>query len=86
MSVIYLVLPLALLLALLAVGAFAWATRRGQFDDLETPAMRILGDDEAPSARKGAPQAPSVDDRRNVAGPAGENGGDREPLEVRHDP
>ena len=46
MSVIYIVLPLALLIAAVAVVAFAWAARRGQFDDLETPAHRILLDDD----------------------------------------
>jgi cbb3-type cytochrome oxidase maturation protein len=28
-----------------AVIAFIWATRRGQFDDLDTPAIRALHDD-----------------------------------------
>lgn len=46
MSVIFLVLPLALLVVLAAVAAFAWAARRGQFDDLTTPAIRMLHDDE----------------------------------------
>ncbi len=46
MTVIYVVLPLAILIAAAAVGAFAWATRRGQFDDLETPAHRMLLDDD----------------------------------------
>ncbi|MDQ7086669.1 MAG: cbb3-type cytochrome oxidase assembly protein CcoS [Acidobacteriota bacterium] len=27
---------------------FAWAVRRGQFDDLETPALRMLDDDDSP--------------------------------------
>lgn len=45
MSVIFLVLPLALLIVAAAVGAFAWAARRGQFDDLETPAIRAMHDD-----------------------------------------
>jgi cbb3-type cytochrome oxidase maturation protein len=47
MSVIYVVLPVALVMALVAVAAFTWATRKGQFDDLETPAMRAVLDDEA---------------------------------------
>jgi len=47
-SVVYLVLPLALLLALVGVLLFAWAVRRGQFDDLETPALRMLDDDDPP--------------------------------------
>ncbi len=45
MSVLYLVLPLALLIVAVAVGAFVWATRQGQFDDLDTPAVRMLHDD-----------------------------------------
>jgi cbb3-type cytochrome oxidase maturation protein len=45
MSIIFLILPATLLLCLAAVGAFAWATRSGQFDDLETPALRLLHDD-----------------------------------------
>ncbi len=53
MSVVYIVLPLALLLALVGVLLFAWAVRRGQFDDLETPAVRILDDDDGPSRRSG---------------------------------
>lgn len=47
MSVLYIVLPLALLIVGAAVGAFVWAADRGQMDDLETPAIRILHDDEA---------------------------------------
>jgi cbb3-type cytochrome oxidase maturation protein len=46
MSVIYLVLPLALLLVAAAIGAFVWAARRGQFDDLTTPGMRALHEEE----------------------------------------
>lgn len=45
-SVIYLVLPLALVIIGLAVGAFVWAARKGQFDDLTTPAIRMLHDEE----------------------------------------
>lgn len=47
MSILYLVLPLALVIVLAAVLAFIWAARRGQFDDLETPALRMLHDDDA---------------------------------------
>ncbi len=47
MSVLFLVLPVALLLVLGALLAFRWAARQGQFDDLDTPALRALDDDEA---------------------------------------
>lgn len=45
MSVIFLVLPLALGIVAIAVAAFVWATRRGQYDDLETPAVRAIVDE-----------------------------------------
>jgi len=48
MSVVYLLVPLALFVVVLAVGAYVWAARKGQFDDLKTPAMRVLHDDESP--------------------------------------
>jgi cbb3-type cytochrome oxidase maturation protein len=46
MSVIYVVFPLALLIVIGAVIAFIWATRSGQFDDLETPGMRVVDEDD----------------------------------------
>ena len=46
MSVLYVMLPAALLIAGAAVVAFVRAARSGQFDDLDTPPHRILPDDE----------------------------------------
>ncbi|MFN0137273.1 MAG: cbb3-type cytochrome oxidase assembly protein CcoS [Phycisphaerae bacterium] len=46
MSVIFIVLPLAFVFALLALLGFIWATNTGQFDDLDTTAIRPLLDDE----------------------------------------
>jgi cbb3-type cytochrome oxidase maturation protein len=48
METIFVLLPLALLIAAIAVGFFIWAARTGQFDDLDTPAVRMLFDDEEP--------------------------------------
>ena len=48
MSVIYVLLPVAIILATVAVLAFIRAVRGGQFDDLETPRWRILTEDDAP--------------------------------------
>ena len=42
MNILFLLVPLALLFAGLAVALFVWAVRSGQYDDLETPAVRIL--------------------------------------------
>jgi cbb3-type cytochrome oxidase maturation protein len=46
MSVIYVLVPVASVLAAVAVWAFIRAARSGQFDDLDTPAVRMLHDDE----------------------------------------
>lgn len=46
MSIIYVLLPVAVLLAIAAVIAFVLAVRSGQFDDLDTPAVRMLYEDE----------------------------------------
>ena len=46
MTIIYALIPLGLLLLGVAIWAFFWAVRNGQFDDLETPAWRILMDDD----------------------------------------
>ena len=52
MSVLYIVVPLALVVVAGAVAAFVWATNRGQFDDMDTPSVRMLHDDsgEPPAA------------------------------------
>jgi len=50
---IFVLLPLALLIAAIAVGFFIWAARTGQFDDLETPAVRMLFDDEIRNQESG---------------------------------
>jgi cbb3-type cytochrome oxidase maturation protein len=48
MSAIFIVLPLALLFVIVALIVFARAVRSGQFDDLDTPGVRLLHDDEPP--------------------------------------
>ena len=52
MEVLYILFPLALLMAGIAVVAYIWVARAGQFDDMETPAMRVLHDDQDPADGK----------------------------------
>jgi cbb3-type cytochrome oxidase maturation protein len=51
MEILYLLVPLAVILAGVIVWAFLWSIRSGQFDDLEGPAHRILMDDDDPPGR-----------------------------------
>ncbi len=46
MTILLLLIPLALVVLSLAVAAFFWASNSGQFDDLESPALSILLDDD----------------------------------------
>jgi cbb3-type cytochrome oxidase maturation protein len=46
MNALYLILPLALIIAVGAVTAFVWAVRDGQLDDLDTPPRRMLAEDD----------------------------------------
>jgi len=41
-TALWLMIPLALLLGFGFVAAFLYSLRSGQFDDLQTPALRIL--------------------------------------------
>jgi cbb3-type cytochrome oxidase maturation protein len=67
MSALFIVLPLALLVVFAAVIAYTWAARQGQYDDLTTPAIRMLHDDEE-SANGRAPES----DRPDAPPPGGE--------------
>jgi cbb3-type cytochrome oxidase maturation protein len=50
MTILLLLIPLSLVLLGAAIASFVWAVRRGQFDDLETPALDILVDEPTPRA------------------------------------
>jgi cbb3-type cytochrome oxidase maturation protein len=58
MNILYLLIPLGLLLLGLAIAAFFWAVGSGQFDDLESPAMSVVMDDD---------KKPAAENRREPA-------------------
>ncbi len=55
MSVLFVVLPIALVMAGVALWAFFWAVHRGQFDDLDTPSVRVIFDEDIPVAQRHIP-------------------------------
>lgn len=63
MSVLFVLVPLAILIVAIFVAAYVWSSRTGQFDDLTTPAMRALHDDDAGSVPR---RAKGVDDDGDV--------------------
>lgn len=46
MSILFLLIPLGLLLLGIAVWAFFWAVSNGQFDDLSSPGLSVVMDDD----------------------------------------
>ncbi len=54
MDLLYIAFPAALLLGALFLALFLWASKRGQYDDLDTPSIRMLHDDEPISAISGS--------------------------------
>jgi cbb3-type cytochrome oxidase maturation protein len=46
MSVIYVLIPLAIIIVGIAIGIFFWAVKSNQFDDLERQGYSILFDDD----------------------------------------
>jgi len=50
MTIIFFLIGCSVLMALIFLGAFFWAQHTGQNDDLYTPSVRILIDDEITEA------------------------------------
>ncbi|MES2872855.1 MAG: cbb3-type cytochrome oxidase assembly protein CcoS [Bacteroidota bacterium] len=48
MTILYFLIACSILIALFFLSAFFWAMKDGQNDDMETPAIRILFDDDKP--------------------------------------
>ena len=71
MNILLLLIPLSLVLLGAAIWAFVWAVQGGQFDDLDTPALDILVDDDMP--------APHVIQSLDAAGDAGASPSDPVP-------
>ena len=46
MTILYFLIGCSVLVALIFLGAFFWALKNGQHDDVYTPSVRILFDDE----------------------------------------
>lgn len=79
MSILFVLVPLALLLVAVAVAGFFWAVRSGQFEDTQTPAVRILLDsDQRPDSmhavgHEGAPERVDPEGDDNPATDADQN-------------
>ena len=56
MSVIFLLIPLSIVIAVCFLGAFIWAVRSGQYEDTCTPSMRLLLEEKRAAKAKKEPE------------------------------
>ena len=57
MSIIYVLIPIAMLFVIIAIGIFFWAVKSEQFDDLDRQSVSILFDEDESKAK---PQSQST--------------------------
>jgi cbb3-type cytochrome oxidase maturation protein len=62
MNSLLVLVPISLVLLGIAIAAFVWAVRRGQFDDLDTPPLDILCDQDKPAPPQRQPPVEDDDD------------------------
>ncbi|MBP7370518.1 MAG: cbb3-type cytochrome oxidase assembly protein CcoS [Arenimonas sp.] len=48
MNILLALIPISIFLLVIAVAAFFWAVRRGQFENLDVAALDVLTDDSKP--------------------------------------
>ena len=58
MNILLMLVPISVVLLGIAIGAFIWAVRSGQFDDLDTPSIDILAEHEPHPDPRDADTAP----------------------------
>jgi cbb3-type cytochrome oxidase maturation protein len=46
MGIVFVLVPLSIFLGVVFVVAYGWSVHSDQYEDLETPPLRILSDDE----------------------------------------
>jgi cbb3-type cytochrome oxidase maturation protein len=71
-EILFFLIPLSMIVLGVAIAAFFWAVKSGQYDDLEGPAYRILMDDDDPRipVRAAQPRKPPGPGDRATGGSA----------------
>lgn len=62
MNILFVLIPISIVLLLVMIGAFIWAVRKGQFEDLDAAAIDILSDEAPPPGRPEEQRTPPRDD------------------------
>ena len=78
MNILLLLIPISLVLIGVAIWAFVWAVRRGQFENLDAAALDVLVD-QVPVARGGARHRTASSDPHPNPSPEGRGASASEP-------
>ncbi|PJJ96903.1 cbb3-type cytochrome oxidase assembly protein CcoS [Lysobacteraceae bacterium NML75-0749] len=66
MNILLALIPISLMLIAVAVAAFVWAVKRGQYEDLDTPALDILREDPNERIAREREAAQSAEQQRDA--------------------
>lgn len=70
MNILLALIPVTLLIVISAIGIFFWAVNHRQFDDLDSPGVLPLMEEEPATPMRGADASPAPADT-DKAGPSG---------------
>ncbi|MCP1727501.1 cbb3-type cytochrome oxidase maturation protein [Natronospira proteinivora] len=70
MNIIFVSIPIGIILVALAIAAFFWAVRSGQYDDLDSPAYSILMDEDREERQRRAQQKTKAQKAQDDESPA----------------
>lgn len=65
MSIIYVLIPIAIIIVAVAIGVFFWAVKSNQFEDLDRQGYSILFDDDLTGEEKKLAEQRKQDNDRN---------------------
>lgn len=65
MDVIYLLLSVSVLIALGFLLAFLWSVKKGQYEDVVSPSVRVLYEDTAPTETENLNSSISAENNKN---------------------
>lgn len=74
MESLFLLIPLAIIIAFVIAAIFFWSVKSGQFDDMQGPAHSILMDDDSPSEINNPDQEANQAENENTPANGVENG------------
>jgi cbb3-type cytochrome oxidase maturation protein len=66
MSIIYVLIPIAMLFVTIAIGIFFWAVKSEQFDDLDRQSVSILFDEDEPKSKPTTSKEPTVPESKST--------------------